>query len=76
MSTGPQRQASPDSDGQPGSPLSWLGRLRLFVPSICALLLVISILTGDDGRDGWRWAAVVGLLFLQVVSLAVHARSR
>lgn len=75
MSTGPQQNAPRDGDGPGRSPLSWLGRARLFVPLICALLLAGSIISAGD-TDWWRWAAVGGLLLLQALSLAVHARSR
>lgn len=72
MSTGPQRQSPSEGDGRSPTPLSWLGRVRLFVPLICAVLLVSTLL---EGGEWWRWAAVVGLLLLQVVSLVANHRS-
>ena len=74
MTSGRTDRTPPDEGGQGTEPLSWLGRLRLFVPSICVLLLVSTFM--DDVAEPWEWAFVGVLVLLQVVSLAVHARSR
>ncbi len=74
MTSGPTEQPPPGGGGQGREPLSWLGRVRLCVPSVCALLLVSTFI--DDGAERWEWAFVGVLVLLQVVSLAVRARSR
>lgn len=49
-------------------------RVRLIVPSLCAVLLLPTAVSGE--RGWWGWAGVALLLLLQVVTLVVGRRGQ